>query len=504
MTTSDLLNRVSVRRDESPMIFVLDNDKSDDKISCHYYNPIALQTFIELENGNDVTTIKDITNSVKYGAGKWELNYTDYVPQEYLGAVLLLQVSNLNSDGTLNLETGREKYIKRELHDKWLSSQVKPNNIAIAITGTTIGLSSLIPDNFPEANLNQALGIMDLKDKVTLNNTVRSINKEYIITYLNSGYANVQFKRYGSFRSGQSGLATGEIKKVMIPIPENSVQNEIVSKIHKAKTEIQKAINEYNQVINDISELFESIFPIKYNYTQHTFYVDTLKHDRLDYLYNSKELEAINLFLKVLTEQKMVELVSPSKYHDKSRMISKSKYELLKYSTFKYVDIDNVDKEIGFIRGHQEDVLLKLPTRARQIMKTNDVLLPSPIGSTKGVSIVSPEYDNQLCSTGFLQLKASSMDEALMLFAILKSTLMQRYFYLVQSGCIQPSIAKKIFNEEIKIPLPIGNYKNDLDKKIKKYKVLSTNLFKLISLKKHEFEKQFESDIHLCLKGQYH
>lgn len=503
MSTLELLKRVSVKSPK-PLIFILVLAESDDRISCHYYDPKTLKTIIELEGSNDITTVKEISNSVKYSDGKWELKYTDYVPQEYPNSVLLLQVSNLNTDGTINLATGREKFIRKELHDKWQNSKVKPGNIIIAIAGTTIGLSSIIPDSFPEANLNTNLGVMDLKETLLINDTPRHINKEFVVTYLNCSYATVQFKRYGGFRAGQGGLATGEIKSILIPIPEDSIQTGIMNKIHKFNSEIKELVNEYDKAIENISQLFESIFPIKYNYPKSNFSIGNLKYDRLDYLYNSKELEAIHSFLNNLVEQKMVELVSPSKYFDESRILSKSKYELLKYSRFKYVDIDNVDKEIGLIRGHQEDVLLKLPARARLIMKTYDVLIPSLIGSTKGIVIASPEYDNQLCSTGFLQLKTSSYDEAIMLLAILKSAIMQRYFYCVQSGCIQPSIARKTLIKDVKLPIPNRKYKDELVENMREYTTLSINLSKLIFTKKQELEKQFESDIYLCLKGQYH
>lgn len=500
MSTLELLKRVSVKS-SGPLIFILGLAESDDKISCHYYDPKTLKTIIELEGSNDITTVKEISNSVKYSDGKWELKYTDYVPQEYPNSVLLLQVSNLNTDGTINLATGREKFIRRELHDKWQNSKVKPGNIIIAIAGTTIGLSSIVPDNFPEANLNTNLGVMDLKETLLINDTPRHINKEFVVAYLNCSYATVQFKRYGGFRVGQGGLATGEIKAILIPIPNDRIQTDIVNKNHKLKAKIKESVENYNKIIDGISSLLESMFPIKCVYPRQNFSIGKPKFDRLDYLYNSRELESIRLYLDTLAEEKWVELMSPPIFFDKSRTISKAKYDSLQYSKFKYIDIDNVDKDIGYIRGYQEDILLKLPTRARQIMRTNDVLMPSPIGSTKGVIIAPSEYDGQLCSTGFVQFKTNSYEEALILFAVLKSTLIQRYLYCVQSGCIQPSVSTKTLINDIVLPIPIGKYKQELLAKIKEYIKLAMTLYSQISLMKQDLIKQFESDIRLLLSS---
>jgi restriction endonuclease S subunit len=133
-------------------------------------------------------------------------------------------------------------------------------------------------------------------------------------------------------------------------------------------------------------------------------------------------------------------------------------------------------------------------------MRTNDVLMPSPIGSTKGVIIVPSEYDGQLCSTGFVQFKNNSYEEALILFAVLKSTLIQRYLYCVQSGCIQPSVSTNTLINDIVLPIPIGKYKKELLTKIKEYVELAMTLYSQIFLMKQDLIKQFESDIRLLLE----
>jgi len=189
------LNRLTIIK-KNPLCFTFNFKDSDDKISAHFYDITTLELIKKLENSKHITKIGKISKSVKYSDGKWELKYTDYVPEEYPNRVLLLQISNLRNDGNLDIETGIEKYITNELHQKWKNSQVKSGNIVTAITAT-IGVSSLIPEGFPEANLNQALGLIVLKEHCTVNNEKRIINKDYVVTYLNSVFAVSQFMRYG-------------------------------------------------------------------------------------------------------------------------------------------------------------------------------------------------------------------------------------------------------------------------------------------------------------------
>ena len=110
---------------------------------------------------------------------------------------------------------------------------------------------------------------------------------------------------------------------------------------------------------------------------------------------------------------------------------------------YRYIDIGNTEKELGSIQGHQEDVLINLPSRARQIIRENDILLPRPIGSTEGIIIVPKKYDGQLASTGFIQIRPKNHDEAVLLWAILKSRAVQEQLFYLQSGSLQPEITPK-------------------------------------------------------------
>ena len=168
-----------------------------------------------------------------------------------------------------------------------------------------------------------------------------------------------------------------------------------------------------------------------------------------------------------LKDEGKIQLIKGENIIPKNRGISKKIYEEREIELFKYIDIDNVNKEVGSITGFTEDFLLKLPTRARQFIKENDVLIPTPIGSTKGICIVPKELEGQICSTGFIIIETKSFDEALLLFGILKSNIVQKQFYHYQSGSVQPSISSKAFEENVQIPIPIDIWKEKFSKEVK-------------------------------------
>lgn len=363
------LNRLSILN-KKPLCFTFDFKDSDDKISVHFYDVTTLKLIKKLEESKKITKIGKISRSVKYSDGKWELKYTDYVPEEYPNRVLLLQISNLRNDGNLDIETGVEKYISNKLHQKWKNSQVKSGNIVTAITAT-IGVSSIIPKGFPEANLNQALGLIVLKDYCTVNNEKRTINKEYVVTYLNSIFAVSQLMRYGGFRAGQSGLSTAEIKSVLIPIFEPKTQDTIMEQTKSHRTHAYSYEMAYFEKANSFLNLFETVLGEKLPQENKNTFICEPENlgDRFDSTYNSPNLQKLHSYLRALKDEGKIDLVKGKKILAKNRKINKDIFEKQKLELFRYVDINKVNKEVGSFDDFRENLLMDLPTRARLFIK---------------------------------------------------------------------------------------------------------------------------------------
>jgi len=147
--------------------------------------------------------------------------------------------------------------------------------------------------------------------------------------------------------------------------------------------------------------------------------------------------------------------------------IKKKEYEKIKTNNFKYIELGGTDKDLGLILNVEEDLLINLPDRAKQIIKENDILIPCPIGSTEGIVKVPKEFDGQLCSTGFIIIRPNSEEEALLLWAIMKSNLVQEQFFYNQSGSLQPGISFENFKDRILIPMPKGKIKDNIIKKVR-------------------------------------
>jgi len=195
-------------------------------------------------------------------------------------------------------------------------------------------------------------------------------------------------------------------------------------------------------------------------------------NDRLDCYSHMPSYKNLLKELHNLEKNNKVKLIKGKEFNI-IKPISKTIYDSLKTTSFKYIDIGNTEKDLGVIKGYEEDLLINLPTRARMLIKRNDILIPSPVHSASGIILVPKEYDGQLCSNGFIVIRPTNHDEAILLFTILRSNFFQKQFFHLQSGINQQAITEDNFKEFILIPIPKKD--SDKEKMIKSIKEIITD-----------------------------
>ena len=140
----------------------------------------------------------------------------------------------------------------------------------------------------------------------------------------------------------------------------------------------------------------------------------------------------------------------------------------------------------------------ELPTRARRIVHTGQVIISSIEGSLQSCALVTPEYDGALCSTGFYVVDSDvyNSETLLMLF---KSPMIQSLMKRGCSGTILSSISE---NELRKIPLPYidSQTQQTISEHVRKSFALRKESERLISLAVKSVETAIESDEHSAMK----
>ena len=116
---------------------------------------------------------------------------------------------------------------------------------------------------------------------------------------------------------------------------------------------------------------------------------------------------------------------------------------------YKYIELANVGKcgevaNVEILEGKE------LPSRARRIVKTGQVIISSVEGSLDSCALITEEYNDALCSTGFFVIDSDKINSETLLI-LFKSEAIQALLKQRCSGTILTAISKE---ELLNMPLP--------------------------------------------------
>ncbi|WP_158586179.1 restriction endonuclease subunit S [Oceanobacillus profundus] len=349
-------------------------------------------------------------------------------------------------------------------------SHLKKGDVLLSIVGT-IGGVSLVSKEEP-ATCNCKLAIL----------RPNHIDGFYLSVFLQSKFGQNQIKKF-TRGAVQKGLILEDMDQIFVPVLSIDFQNEIHSLLDLAykKLERSKKIYKHSEdVILDIiglnsSELNKDSLNIK------NLKESFLESGRLDAeYYQPKYDDYLQLIYNYSNGYKPLYEVCNIK--DKN-------FKLVDKKQYNYIELSDIGKS-GEVKSCTTDFGSELPTRARRKVSTNDVIISSIEGSLESCALISSEYDNALCSTGFYVIN-SEIINAETLLVLFKSELMQNILKQNCSGTILTSISK---NEFINIPVPIIDEKTQekIQSKITESFQLRTESEELLEAAKQAVELAIE------------
>jgi type I restriction enzyme S subunit len=122
-------------------------------------------------------------------------------------------------------------------------------------------------------------------------------------------------------------------------------------------------------------------------------------------------------------------------------------------SIFNYVDITSVDNVCKRIVAPKELIGRDAPSRARQIIRTGDVLVSTTRPNLNAVALVPPELDNQIASTGFCVLRGGEEIDSEFLFSFVRTPEFVSSLTELTKGALYPAVNdKQVFSQFISLP----------------------------------------------------
>jgi type I restriction enzyme S subunit len=122
-------------------------------------------------------------------------------------------------------------------------------------------------------------------------------------------------------------------------------------------------------------------------------------------------------------------------------------------SSFRYVDISSVDNQRKFITEARVMVGKDAPSRARQVIRANDVLVATTRPSLNAVALVPAELDGEICSTGFCVLRPGGEIDPEYLFTFVQTRAFVTGLSDLVKGALYPAVTDGQVRAQ-KLPLP--------------------------------------------------
>jgi type I restriction enzyme M protein len=174
------------------------------------------------------------------------------------------------------------------------------------------------------------------------------------------------------------------------------------------------------------------------------------KNGRIDPLYYQPGEHAERLRTAKESGEAMpfTELVTPV-----TELVARSKDNK---AVVRYIEVGDTDKQYGKIMQHTEYPVCDLPSRAKYVIRENNLLIPNHRNSIKAkrsVVLVPPEYDGAVCTSRFIAVRPKI--PALYLYYILNLDFIKEFMLRLVSG----SSSTEVKFDQLKnlyIPIPPG------------------------------------------------
>ena len=302
---------------------------------------------------------------------------------------------------------------------------------------------------------------------------------EYLTAYLNTKYGIADIKRRARQSINQTNVNPEEVREIELPILSKEFQELIRKNFRRAYDCLIKADKTYHAAERMLSEALglDKFKPSNEKVAIKTFSASFGVSGRLDAEFYQPKYDDLKNFVTIAGT--VGELC---KVHDKNFMPHDEKI-------YRYIELANVESN-GNISMPDEILGEELPTRARRLVKTGQVIISSIEGSLQNCALITDELDGALCSTGFFVVDSKVFNAATLLI-LFKSELMQNLMRQQCTGTILTAVSRENF---LNLPLPVvaRDIQEKIDAQIAESFRLRSESEKLLSMAKRAVELAIE------------
>ena len=166
------------------------------------------------------------------------------------GEIPFLKVYNLTFDGTIDFSK-EPTYVTNETNSGFLKRSITiPGDVLMNIVGPPLGKVSIVPNNFPEWNINQAIARFRCGN---------ALFNKYLLYFLLAENTIRTYSRKAKATAGQFNLTLEICRDIEMPLASISEQNNIVLEIESRLSVADKMEENITQSLKQAEALRQSI-----------------------------------------------------------------------------------------------------------------------------------------------------------------------------------------------------------------------------------------------------
>ena len=386
------------------------------------------------------------------------------------GTIKALRSVNIRENGFSN---DRQEFVTEDFYNKNPRMHIFKGDVLLNSTGVgTLGRCCFV--------FNNEKFVID--GHITRISKLEELSPEFLYVYLNSKYGQLQINKLYKGSSGQIEIYPEQIQLIYVkPLKMQKLISNLVQLSYQYREkciQYYKEANSYlkNELTLDSEYLSHKLWSVK-NYS------DVKDANRFDAEYFQPKYDEVIKSIKNYFNgyDKLKNMVKIKDIN----FIPKSKEE------YKYIELANIAKS-GEINDCTVDFGENLPTRARRIVSTGDVIVSSIEGSLDSVALITSDNNNAFCSTGFYVINSNSINSET-LFCLMKSEFIQMQLKRGCSGTILTAINKDEF-ENIILPKINNNVQIQIKENIQEMYKLKCQSKQLLEIAKSGVEIAIEQD----------
>ena len=430
------------------------------RLDAEFFHPDYLKIQQQLEAISS-HRLKDFQVKIRHPK-EIKRNYVD-------DGVLLFRGQNVRP---LSIDlTSNPVYISEEDAERLKENTIYYKNILIMRSGANVGQCAIYLEN------NNAISMSD-----TLIIQSGNLNPFLLTIFLNTKHGKALIER-GKYGSAQPHISPPFLHQ--IPMPIWDVLPSVIEKTYlqsKDLTELSKTRYSEAQILL-LAELGLTDWQPKHELSFVKNFSDTKDAERIDADYFQPKYDEIVDAIKNYsggwgTLENQVRIKDTNFNPDAE-------------TEYQYIELANIGNS-GEITDCMVEQGEDLPTRARRKVAAGDVIVSSIEGALESIALITEEYDNALCSTGFHVVQSDVLNSKVLL-VLLKSMVGQLQLKKGCSGTILTAINKEEFSK-IAIPKIKAERQVEIEQKVIESFNLRNRAKDLLEHAKHAVEIAIEQD----------